>query len=201
MKFVNNSNLDNTGISLANCEMARSTNEEYMFTLDQNCHNGRPRVQDQLEIQYQIQKRWADKNLKYLTFSEINSNHRFSLMIAKPLDTILLDHLQKIEKDINSTITILLSDHGNLVSDLMTNFYPEGYVQRFNPVLFIIFPQNWEDFFSSNQMKIMEENQNRLVTIRELHYFISNFIDAPRTYKKGKTTRFGFSEPSISCSI
>ena len=68
-----------------------------------------------------------------------------------------------------NTLTILLADHGNTYTTY-TTLVPEGRFEMFHPSLFVIVPRRVADLLGEEAMSALRVNQQRLVTIIELHH-------------------------------
>ncbi|XP_075243717.1 uncharacterized protein LOC142337968 [Convolutriloba macropyga] len=173
--------IDDDGLNKPSCEMARSTTGNVNpWAKDGKCFNCRNYVEDQLKYLMETQKQWILQDRKFFTFFETCVNHRFSLMSGMELDLFLPDYLEKITR-YDNVMTVILSDHGNKFDrNYMKGAYPEAYVDQYNPFLFIILPKNYQTYFDEKELRALEVNQDRLASIRELHYLLAKFVDVPK---------------------
>jgi len=185
MNAVQAMQLDDTGIGLPICEMANSTSGNViMFLNDGKCLNGKFYLQDQIDYHLRTQKRWIKNGVKFITHFETCVNHRDGLMSGKPLDELMSAYLKEA-LDFEDTLTILFSDHGNGIAEFAINYFPEGFFQRFHPFMIIVPPKNYKKFFTDEEMTNLELNQDRLVTMREVHYLLTKFVLPGRTERDG----------------
>ncbi|XP_075265872.1 uncharacterized protein LOC142358339 [Convolutriloba macropyga] len=184
-KTVQNMALDDIGLGITMCEMARaSSGDLVMFNRAGKCFNGRNYVQNQLERHLRLQKRWISNQLKFMTYFETCVNHRNGIMSGTPIDDLLSDYLKEALQ-LEDTITVIVSDHGNGMADLVLNQFPFGHIQRFHPFLIVIPPANWTHYFTREEMDNLKINQRRLVTMRELHFLVSKFTMPDRRDENG----------------
>ena len=52
---------------------------------------------------------------------------------------------------------------------------PESRTDMFHPFLFILLPERERRFFSESELTNMWTNQNRLLTMRDLHFLFAKF--------------------------
>ena len=124
--------------------------------------------------------------LQYLIkkFQEVNTNNKqplFSftaLNIAHDPDGFRIQGLDKSLKEffsemtqLNDTITILFSDHGNTYTDFV---YQEldGRYEQYHPSLFIIAPKGTRRYLGEHIMQNLRLNQKRLLNLIDIHHTI-----------------------------
>ena len=71
---------------------------------------------------------------------------------------------------------VIFADHSNKQSvRYSVDQAPEGETDIYHPFLFIILPQNETRFFDQNELQALQSNQQRLVTVRDLHFLLAKF--------------------------
>ena len=170
--------LDNVGISKAVCDYMRlSIGKIDSFSKYQRCLNGKLFAEHQFDQLLAYQKYTVQNGHKFATNFDVNMNHNIKLTSIKDIDHTLSEYLSEVFK-IDDDLTILFSDHGNKLSlDYIIRNNPEASLDRWNPFLFIILPKNEEKYFSRKEIEALVVNQERLVTIRDLHQVASKFSD------------------------
>lgn len=74
-----------------------------------------------------------------------------------------------------NTLTILLSDHGHSRTDYGQTV--EGRFELFNPLMFVVLPENVARLLGVNQVKSLVENQRRLFTTLDIHRMLMAIHD------------------------
>ena len=175
LKIEKDSQTDSSGISAAVCELMQAgMGHSNVFSDDDKCFNGKNIFDYQLKAVWQSQKLWSSKGLKFATFLETNQNHNRKYISVKNIDSVLATYLNKITK-LDDVLTVVLSDHGNKWSDYVTYQYPEGSIDQWNPFLFVILPNKEKLYFTPEELEALKSNQEKLVTMIDLHYLLSKF--------------------------
>ncbi|XP_022801312.1 uncharacterized protein LOC111339001 [Stylophora pistillata] len=97
----------------------------------------------------------------------LNIGHEKSGRRIQSLDSALSNFVNMLASHPN-TLSIVLSDHGNTYG-----FYPqtmEGRFEVFQPHLFMIIPKRVQNLLGRNKIRMLKQNQGRLVSIVDLHH-------------------------------
>ena len=84
------------------------------------------------------------------------------------MDIDLESYVTAMAKEMN-TLTVVLSDHGNTYTSY-ASYVLEGRFEMFHPSLFIIVPNRVAALLGKEAMSALAKNQERLVTMIELHH-------------------------------
>lgn len=118
---------------------------------------------DELGFQFQknFERTYRDQSrFSLLKFTE---GHEISTSVIMTVDDGLEDYLRSV--DFNSTVVMLLSDHGNHMGFLLKAFY-SFYVESYLPGLFLVTPK-W--LLTEENRKALEHNTQALVTPADFH--------------------------------
>ena len=139
---------------------------------NQKCFNGKQLNFYQLQNLLETQTYWTKLKQPFFSVFEAGITRDKKLGTIKRIDNFLATYLRKVSK-LENVITIIVSVHGNLLDrDFILRSYPEGAIDRWNPFLFTIFPKNLEIFFTPDELRALQFNQHKLVTVMDLHFFI-----------------------------
>ena len=168
--------MDDTGLAEIVCELASAAvSDSNMLSVAHKCFNGRHFVDYQLQHLEETQTYWSKLGYKYATFLETNINHNPAMDNNFLWDKDLKKYLRTAVKD-PDTLLIVFSDHGNkFMTKYVQNQAPEGHVDITHPFLFLILPENESRFFSQSEIEALHKNQNRLLTVRDLHFLLAKF--------------------------
>ena len=176
LKNTKDLQLDDIGVSASICQMLEATTGRWtMLGHQEKCFNGHRITHHQLTQLHNTQKYWHSKGLKFFTMTETNMGHNHKFTHIKHLDTSMAQYLHEVTSNMGDVITIVLSDHSNKWSEYVTYQSPEGMRDRWHPFLFILMPENPERFFTPAELKAMEINQERLLTMHDVHYLLTKF--------------------------
>ncbi|XP_075254382.1 uncharacterized protein LOC142345851 [Convolutriloba macropyga] len=183
-KHLDASELNTTGISLASCEILdKAIGSFSSFTPADVCFNGDYQFIQQLDNLYNIQTNWIRHGYPFFMSTESNMNHNMGGTNVKHIDSHLEQYLRKVAKQ-PDVITILVSDHGNRFDIYyMQKYFPEGQTDVMHPSLFIILPENPLRFYTQSELTALKINQNRLVTMRDVHYLLAKYTTSSPDYE------------------
>ncbi|XP_075265937.1 uncharacterized protein LOC142358420, partial [Convolutriloba macropyga] len=183
-KHLDASELNTTGITLASCEILEKAIGSFSsFTPADVCFNGDYQFIQQLDNMHNIQTNWLRHGYPFFMSTESNMNHNMGGTNVKHIDSHLEQYLRKIAKQ-PDVITILVADHGNRFDiHYMQKYFPEGQTDVMHPFLFIILPQNPLRFYTQSELTALKINQNRLVTMRDVHYLLAKYTTSSPDYE------------------
>ena len=146
-----------------------------MFGTEEKCLNGRHNFDYQLSKLTEVQQLWLSRNRSFVTFLESNINHSNQMHHLSWMDPHLEKYLETMSKH-PDTMFIIFADHGNkFLTEYISKQSPEGDTDKHHPFLFVLLPENEARFFSQSEIRALSANQNRLLTIRDLHYLVDKF--------------------------
>ncbi len=129
----------------------------------------------QLENLYAVQNSWLKADHPFVTFFETNINHNSAANNVLQLDSFLTQYLRKIIQE-PDVITLIISDHGNRFdSGFLEAAFPESQTDVMHPFMFIILPEKPKDYFHQSELTALKANQNRLTTLRDVHFLLKKF--------------------------
>ena len=181
-------NVDSIGLAETACELLKQTTDSIKtWTKAEKCVNGRHLVDYQLSLLSDQQKFWHSQNLSFMTYMETNINHCETMSFGPILDAHLANYLEEMLK-YPDIMFFIFSDHGNkFIPRYNVLQAPEGRTDVFHPFLFVILPENETKYFSDSNLEALSINQNRLVTLQDLHYLLTKFarehLSAKREYE------------------
>ncbi|XP_075252522.1 uncharacterized protein LOC142344608 isoform X2 [Convolutriloba macropyga] len=168
--------LDDMGVSASICQMLESSTGRWNMLYEyEKCFNGQRITHHQLNQLHNTQKYWYSKGLKFFTMMETNMAHNDHFTHIKHLDASMAYYLHQVTSDMNDVMSIVLSDHSNKWSHYVQSQSPEGVRDKWHPFLFIVMPENPLRFFTPDELKAMEINQERLLTVTDVHYLLTKF--------------------------
>jgi hypothetical protein len=102
------------------------------------------------------------------------------------IDSDLAEYL-KFSSGMDNTLTIVFSDHGNAYRDSQGR-NSNRVLEVFSPFLFMIIPKSVQSMLTANQMQALKINQNRLISLLDLHYTISYIIQLLQNENNSETS-------------
>lgn len=169
-RVLQNNSIDFTGITHSSCEVLRRFGVSDIFHGPSNlCYGGEHYHALFLEhLEHSIKEGHMDSEKKPLfAFSMLNVGHEESGCRIQTFDSALSNFVNMLASDPN-TLSIVLSDHGNNYGS-----YPrtmEGRFEVFQPHLFMLIPKRVQNLLGKNKIRILKQNQGRLVSIVDLHH-------------------------------
>ncbi|EDO38866.1 predicted protein [Nematostella vectensis] len=185
--------VDHTGVTHSSCPIlgAYGTNNPFQGPKgDQICYNGDFHHTYLLNytsnlVQAIARDPHARPLLAYMS-SSVGHDHR--ALRTQTLDPALARYVTEMAN--SDTITVILADHGNTYSEYTISSL-EGKFEMFHPVLFIIIPNIVARLLGEDAMKALATNQQRLVTMIDLHHTLMTLVDPLR----GRVTSRGLFAP------
>eukprot|EP00795_Rhopilema_esculentum_P002167 gene2167-17757_t len=164
---VKDSFIDNTGLSVASCNILKSLGLENPFGKtegNQICFNG--------QFQHDFWLRYAEMWHKYargatISYTALNVAHDSRGIRTQTLNLGLVSHVQEMLQS-DKTITVFLADHGNTYTSYVRKIL-EGRYEMYHPSLFMLIPDGVKDILGEEIMDTLRGNQNRLVTMLDLN--------------------------------
>lgn len=185
-------NIDAVDVTLASCDILQTNGKKDPFhDLPVVCFNGQHHHEYMLEYIQLYQAAIQESGQPFVTFTSTNVAHDETGVRVQTLDEPLAKYL-KFTAKLKNTITILFSDHGSTYGKFIQSS-PEAYVETFNPFLFMIVPKDVQDYLGDVQTRILRDNENRLVSMIDLHNMLLQLIG-----EKSKISDRNFSERYVT---
>ena len=146
---------------------------------DQICYNGKFQhtyltgyLRDTLTLVTAIQENPHAKPL--LFYMSLSVGHDYTGRRIQTLDNDLADLVTALAHQ-NSTLTIIMADHGNTYAKYTSSML-EGRFEMFHPSLFLVVPNNVARLLGNEAMAALKINQRRLVTAFDLHHSLMSVV-------------------------
>ncbi|KAL5012301.1 hypothetical protein ScPMuIL_010852 [Solemya velum] len=173
--------IDDMGSTFANCDILRANNvKDHFHGPNAVCFNGRHQHEYHLEYLRNYQRTMIEMHLPYFSFNEINVAHEDTGLRIQTLDKDLAKYLHFASSQKN-TLTMIFADHGNSYGSIMDHT-PEGQIELFHPMFFVIIPKLVRSFIGDVRMRNLIKNQNRLISILDMHYMLKAFNSKSNDY-------------------
>ncbi|XP_031553838.1 uncharacterized protein LOC116290865 [Actinia tenebrosa] len=167
--IVSKHHIDHFGITHFSCEVFKTFGAtNHLEDPDKVCFNGKHFSSYFLDYLIDVMAsvtgtKDASPLMSYVHF---NTGHTHSGKRIHNVDVGLAKFISSMARDSN-TWTILMSDHGHKSTSYGGT--PEGLIERYQPFLFMIVPQNVARVLGKQKMDILEANQRRPLTTLDLH--------------------------------
>ena len=185
--------IDFTGITHSSCEVLKSFGVPELFHgPSKMCYGGTYYHSLFLHfLENFLQEIGSDSRKKPLfSFSMLNVGHEDSGLRIQTFDESLANFMKTLAADSN-TLSVILSDHGNTYGPFPRTM--EGRFEVFQPHLFMIIPKRVQNLLGKNKVHTLIQNQNRLVSITDLHYTL--MAVAANIGNEGQQPNLGLFQP------
>ena len=164
-----------SGITHSSCEVLSANGVESPFSGpegDQICYNGRFQHSYFLRSVVDIVKAISGSKhaMPLFSYMSLSVGHDDRGRRIQTLDNDLVEYITELAHD-NSTLTIILADHGNTYTEYTATSL-EGRFEMFHPHLFFIVPNKAAKLLGPKAMSALRINQRRIVTMYDLHHTI-----------------------------
>ncbi|XP_064079147.1 uncharacterized protein LOC135196328 isoform X2 [Macrobrachium nipponense] len=175
-KALGLANIDSVDLTLSSCEILSANGKKDPFrNLPVVCYNGRHHHEYILEYLQLYHLSMHKSGSPFISYTTTSVSHDESGIRVQALDDPLMKYL-KFVAELEDTITILFSDHGNTYGKFIESS-PEAYAESFNPMLFMIIPKSVQNTLGDVPMRILKDNEKQLVSLIDLHYMLIEIID------------------------
>ncbi|XP_072044657.1 uncharacterized protein [Amphiura filiformis] len=158
--------IDRIDMTLSTCEVL---NGSFYFNINKAiCYNGKYHEFYILSYLAELQKQLQKRGKPYFHYTETNVAHEGTGRRVQTLDEDLAHYFRSLSTQEN-TLTVLLGDHGNNYGRLFSKT-GEANIETYHPVLIIHASKNMPQIIGEDKMKALFMNQDRLVSILDLHY-------------------------------
>ncbi|KAG7169248.1 hypothetical protein Hamer_G020937 [Homarus americanus] len=168
-------NIDDIDLTLASCDILNSNGKKDPFhDLPAVCFNGRHHHDYMLEYVQIYQESIQKSGQPFLTLTVTDVAHDETGLRVQTLDEPLAKY-SKFAVGLKNTITILFSDHGSTYGKFIQSS-PEAHVETFNPFFFMIVPKDVQNLLGDVQMRILRDNERRLVSMIDVHNMLMQLL-------------------------
>ncbi|WAQ97890.1 hypothetical protein MAR_022263 [Mya arenaria] len=175
-KTLKKSHIDSFGNTHASCRILNRNGVPDPFHGPETvCYNGMHHHEYQLEYLTLYQKTLQKHSQNFFSFFETNVGHEDTGLRTKYLDSSLSEYLKFVRENLKSTLTVIFSDHGNAYGPYIEDT-AEGRLETYQPFLFMIIPERVQSLFTRSQLDALIVNQQRLVSMLDVHYTIKYII-------------------------
>ncbi|KAH9495725.1 hypothetical protein Btru_016147 [Bulinus truncatus] len=197
-KTLKECEVDSVDITLSMCKVLKANNVvDHFHGPDAVCFNGRHQHEYLLEYLLFYQQQMEKHRQPFFTFTMSNVGHEDSGRRIQTLDSALASYLIESLR-LKSTLTIILSDHGNSYGDFFKESQ-EAHIELFHPFMFFIIPKNVANILGSNVLNNLYVNTNRLISLLDLHYTLNHIVDSslqvPETHRNYLVSHRGLFDP------
>ena len=161
-----------SGLTHSSCTVLNSNGVESPFNGPENnqiCFNGK--FQHSYFLRSVVDTVKAISQAKYalplFSYMSLSVGHDNAGRRIQTLDDDLVQYVTELAHD-NSTLTIILADHGNTYTYYASAIL-EGKFEMFHPHLFMIVPTTVADYLGEKALEALRINQRRIVSMYDLH--------------------------------
>ncbi|XP_072018323.1 uncharacterized protein [Amphiura filiformis] len=158
--------IDRIDMTLSSCEAL--SGRFYFGFKEAICYNGKYQHSYILSYLDEKKKQLQKAGKPFFHYTDTNVGHEGSGLRIQTLDEDLADYFNSLSTRDNM-LTILLADHGNNYGALFGKT-GEARIEMHHPMLIIHASKNLPQVIGEDKMKALTLNQDRLVSILDLHY-------------------------------
>ena len=174
-KALSNGGIDSLGNTYAHCKILDQNGvNDHFHGPDKVCYNGKHQHYYSLDYLKLYQDAMHSSGQPYFTFYETNIGHEDTGVRIQDFDIDFVQYLEFLKSQDN-TLTIIFSDHGNAYGKFMEKSQ-EARIELFHPFLFMILPKGVRNHLDSSGLHNVVTNQNRLISLLDLHYTLTYLI-------------------------
>ncbi|XP_072022774.1 uncharacterized protein [Amphiura filiformis] len=158
--------IDRIDMTLSSCEVLGG---RFYYEINKAiCYNGKYQEFYILSYLAELQKQLQKRGKPYFHYMETSVAHEGTGRRVQTFDEDLANYFRSLSTQKN-TLTVLLADHGNNYGRLFSKT-GEAKVETHHPMLIIHASKNMPHVIGVDRMKALLLNQDRLVSILDLHY-------------------------------
>ena len=174
-KALDKAGIDSLGNTYAQCKILDYNGvNDHFHGPDKVCYNGKHQHYYSLDYLRLYQDTMHSRGQPYLTFYQTNIGHEDTGVRIQDFDVDFVEYLEYLKSQDN-TLTIIFSDHGNAYGKFMEKSQ-EARIELFHPFLFMILPKGVRNHLDHPSHKNLISNQNRLISLLDLHYTLTYLI-------------------------
>ncbi|XP_072043480.1 uncharacterized protein [Amphiura filiformis] len=158
--------IDRIDMTLSSCEVLGG---RFYYNINKAiCYNGKYQEFYILSYLAELQKQLQKRGKPYFHYMETSVAHEGTGRRVQTFDEDLANYFRSLSTQEN-TLTVLFADHGNNYGRLFSKT-SEAKVETHHPMLIIHASKNMPHVIGVDKMKALLLNQDRLVSILDLHY-------------------------------
>ena len=182
-------NVNSFGIGFSSCNLLQDLGDTNIFngeTLPVLCLDGRPLIYYYLNVVQNLLETYKNKSCPVFSYLHLNTGHEHTGQRITQDDEYLAGFVKTMATEYNTTLTILLSDHGSKTTEYATRTVP-GLKETYKPFMFIIVPRQAAKIIGNEKMGNLIRNQKRLVALEDLSFTLDEIVrgfdvDKPENY-------------------
>ncbi|XP_072043334.1 uncharacterized protein [Amphiura filiformis] len=163
---IQHAGIDRIDMTLSTCEVLNV--RDYWDISNVICYNGKSHLFYIFSYLAELQKQLQKYGQPYFHYTETNVAHEETGRRIQTFDDDLANYLRSLSTQKN-TLTVLLADHGMHYGSLLSKTR-EAQVEMTHPMLVIHASKDLPQLIGEDKMKALALNQDRLVSILDLHY-------------------------------
>ena len=170
------------GLTFAACKIidVHQPKLKHIFnTNKQICYNGINI--DTYYLQYLSSKLHKTFKQPVFSFTALNLAHDTDGVRIQGLDKPLQQFFSEMTQ-LQDTLTILFSDHGNTYTDFVFQEL-NGRYEQYHPSLFVVAPSGVKNFLGKRTMQSLRTNQKRLLNLIDVHHTIKRIVNVNHSQK------------------
>eukprot|EP00794_Sanderia_malayensis_P006130 gene6130-6835_t len=165
---IKSSNIDDTGLTFANCRILKDNGLRNPFSESKNnqlCFGSKFQHDYILEYSAMFHETSVSPTI---SFTSLNTAHDWHGLRTQTLNKGLVNYVRRIST-LKNTITIIMADHGNTYTPYVRKIL-EGRYEMYHPSLFMVIPKTLANNLGNGVMSHVRANQNRLLTMLDIHF-------------------------------
>ncbi len=171
-------NVNSFGIGFSSCKLLQDLGDTNIFngeTLPVLCLDGRPLIYYYLNVVQNLLETYKNNSCPVFSYLHLNTGHEHTGQRITQDDEYLAGFVKTMAIEHNTTLTILLSDHGSKTTEYATRTVP-GLKETYKPFLFIIVPRQAAKIIGNEKMGNLIRNQKRLVALEDLSFALDGIV-------------------------
>ena len=171
-------NVNSFGIGFSSCKLLQDLGDTNIFngeTLPVLCLDGRPLIYYYLNVVQNLLETYKNNSCPVFSYLHLNTGHEHTGQRITQDDEYLAGFVKTMAIEHNTTLTILLSDHGSKTTEYATRTVT-GLTETYKPFLFIIVPRQAAKIIGNEKIGNLIRNQKRLVALEDLSFALDGIV-------------------------
>lgn len=163
-------NVGSFGVTFSSCKLLQDLGDTNIFNgeaLPVLCFDGRPLSYYYLNVVQNFFDANKYNSCPVFSYLHLNTGHEHTGQRITQDDDHLASFVKTMATHHNTTLTILLSDHGGKTSDFATRTV-YGLKEIYKPFMFMVIPRQAAKILGNDRMRNLIRNQKRLVALEDL---------------------------------
>ena len=183
--------IDRFDMTLSSCEVLKANDHKDPFHgPDVMCYNGKYQQHYILAYLTALQQGLNQAGKPFFHYNEINVAHDDYGRRIQTLDSDLAEYFRFLATQDNM-ITILFADHGNTYGRYFAKS-EEARLEVYHPTLTILASKNVAEILGERRMGALTANQDRLVSILDVHYALNALGPGGNTEVRTEHAQYDF---------